>query len=157
MLEAVLHALPLAPVDLFAAHPVGDRDATDQQVTEFLSAAWDAYQAPVAALPQQEITVTLNEVNNQIDRFFNQKDMLDGLKTQLMTQYPDRCCEIAYETWQLPVADAAQSLSAALGVTVSAADLESLKNQPSGINYQQLITNSQQIIDAFNTALASHS
>jgi hypothetical protein len=130
---------------------------SDQQVTEFLSAAWDAYQAPVAALPQQEITVTLNEVNNQIDRFFNQKDMLDGLKTQLMTQYPDRCCEIAYETWQLPVADAAQSLSAALGVTVSAADLESLKNQPSGINYQQLITNSQQIIDAFNTALASHS
>ena len=125
--------------------------STEQQVQELIDGYWPLQQYVSKGLEAKPITIGGTDLVSHVNGFHDELLKYQRVKTYLAGQYPDRCHEVSYEMWQQDPESAAASLTAALGIAVTAADVQNVISRPENINYDQCFTNVNEINDIYHS------
>jgi hypothetical protein len=129
--------------------------STDQQIQDLVDGYWPIQAYPAKNLAASTITVPDAQLKGAIADFQKRLTKFQQLETELISQYPDRCHTVTYEMWQQDAAAAAASLSQALGIAVTADDVQNLAIRPDNINYDQCFANLTDIQAQYQQAFGS--
>ena len=130
--------------------------STDQQILDFIDAYMPLHLTlPKNLTPISQVTLTDEQLTLDATRFYERVQSMENLRTQLSNQYADCFHEVSYEMWQQDSQLVADSLSTALGVTVTSSDIENVGSGIRTFDYDQCFTNLAQVENAYHLAFGN--